>query len=261
MSRYIVTYKELLENIEGALELINSPKLKVLYLHGLNGSVCGRKPSAIRNAGYDIVAPSFPKDLSVVLALKIPVFFNKKKDEYWHKVKSIAKEAFCKMMPDVIVGSSMGAAISMDIMQDYPHIPQVLIAPAWKFFGVQPKLSDKSTILHGVKDNLVPPEDSKLLCKKNSDAKLLLVEDTHRVNNHTNKLCKVLENYAVELGKSTPEPVIIKGYNAILRPSGVMRLKNGEVLWSDDDEVMVDTKAKTLTKLPKTKIITPSELI
>lgn len=66
--------------------------------------------------------------------------------------------------PDVVVGSSQGGAIVMQIAYKYPKAKFVLAAPAWKIFGATYKYLPKDTIiLHGTKDLVVPVTDSEEL--------------------------------------------------------------------------------------------------
>jgi pimeloyl-ACP methyl ester carboxylesterase len=95
----------------------------VLYLHGFASSPRGRKIQALRQllapAGYRIVAPD----------LNIPSF--QKLD-----FKAMSKVAFWeakKHMPAVIVGSSLGALIALDVARTAPAPALVLIAPALGF--------------------------------------------------------------------------------------------------------------------------------
>ncbi|MSP09966.1 MAG: NUDIX domain-containing protein [Flavobacteriaceae bacterium] len=69
--------------------------------------------------------------------------------------------------PDVVVGSSQGGAVTMEIAHQYPKAKFVLIAPAWKIFGADPShLPADTIIVHGKKDIQVPPVDSQILQKK-----------------------------------------------------------------------------------------------
>lgn len=69
--------------------------------------------------------------------------------------------------PDVVVGTSQGGAIAMQIAKQYPNAKFVLGAPAWKIFGANPmNLPPDTIIIHGKNDILVPIDDSIELADK-----------------------------------------------------------------------------------------------
>ena len=120
------------------------PNVKVLFLHGKEGTPEGTKPTFLKKAGYRVIAPSLPMD-DFELSL------------------TRAKDTFENFKPDIVVGSSRGGAVAAAL--DTGDIPKILIAPAWKKFGVKNPLVDKTTIvLHYAEDDLVPYEDSIELC-------------------------------------------------------------------------------------------------
>jgi hypothetical protein len=60
--------------------------------------------------------------------------------------------------PDVVVGTSQGGAVVMQLVHNYPYSKFVLGAPAWKIFGADPSNLPKDTIIiQGEKDNRVFP--------------------------------------------------------------------------------------------------------
>ena len=63
--------------------------MKILYCHGHEGSPQGRKVTALRDAGHEVIAPSLPKD------------------DFERSVQ-IARAALQSSRPDVLVGSSRG---------------------------------------------------------------------------------------------------------------------------------------------------------
>lgn len=95
----------------------------VLYLHGFASSPRGRKIQALRElltpSGYRIVAP----DLNIPSFQKLD-FRAMSKVAYWEAKKH---------MPAVIVGSSLGALIALDVARTAPDPALVLIAPALGF--------------------------------------------------------------------------------------------------------------------------------
>jgi esterase/lipase len=247
MIRQKLKYNDLIKMIPGALELLEKPKPKVLYIHGVGGSKNSPKATAIRFKGYDFVAPTFPKLAGDTLfSLAIP-FLNR---SHWNRSIAITKDAIEKEKPDVVVGSSMGGALAMEALQEMPHIPQVLISPAWKFFGVKPKLSDIATIIHGDRDVLVNVKDSEKLAKKNPNANLIVIPDDHRANKHVDKIACSVRECMEEIGKRMPNSIFLKDYCATVKPNGNVHLSNGSVV-RENDEVIVDTNNRTIQKVYK----------
>jgi hypothetical protein len=156
----------------------------------------------------------------------------------------------------------MGGALAMHLGQKYKDedIPLLLVAPAWKAFGLEPKVSQNTLIFHGDQDNLVPLKESQLLVDKNSNVALEVREDDHRLKKYVPEIVAKVEDYAKEVGKPTPSPRRLQGYNAILSPSGFMWLPHNQYLSSMKDELFIDTDNKVITKIRKVyvpKLVTP----
>ena len=138
----------------------NAPrKGKVLFLHGWlsDGSY---KTTTLTCMGYDVSTPKL-SDWAFNVALQT------------------AQEAHDTFKPDVIIGSSRGAAVAMCLKSDRPLI---LIAPAWRHFGHVNKVTNPhSIVVHSPKDDVVPYEDSVALCGNSPGLKLFAVGDDHRM--------------------------------------------------------------------------------
>jgi pimeloyl-ACP methyl ester carboxylesterase len=137
--------------------------MKILFCHGLEGSPNGRKATALRDAGYEVIAPLLPKE------------------DFERSVRA-AGEALAKGRPDVIVGSSRGGAVAMRVAGD-GAAPLVLLAPAWRRCGVGPRVRSDTRILHGIKDDVVPLADSIELeqrCQLPAE-NLIPINDDHRL--------------------------------------------------------------------------------
>lgn len=82
---------------------------------------------------------------------------------------------------DVIVGSSRGGAVAMNI--DSKDTPLVLLCPAWKNWGTVTKLKPQATILHSRKDDVTPFADSEELIANSGlpPETLIEVDDDHRL--------------------------------------------------------------------------------
>lgn len=254
---YVMSYGDLLRRIPGAIELINKPKLRVLYLHGLNSGQWGKKSITLGFSGYDVETPKLPGNWATALANKIPFFFGNTKKEHWAESTEIIKETIEKHDPEVVVGSSMGGALAMAMQGEFPGVPMILIAPAWRTFGVEPKIENPCIVFHANQDSLVALKDSKELVEKNPKVELRIVEDDHRVNKHLDKILAEVENYAVQLGKPTPKPMMLKGYEAVLYPGGYMKTANGDYLFQEHDEVIIDPVAMTIKKVQPVVVYWP----
>tara|TARA_B100001121_G_scaffold282965_1_gene276742 strand:- start:197 stop:640 length:444 start_codon:yes stop_codon:yes gene_type:complete len=133
--------------------------MKVLLLHGKESQPGGRKAQAIQAAGHDLVNPDLRFD--------------------WDEAVQIAQRAFDLHNPDVVVGSSRGGAIAINI--DTRGAPRVLIAPAWNMFGSENSVSSNTTILHCKEDRVVPYEDSVDIAAR-TGSKLICVGRSHRMS-------------------------------------------------------------------------------
>ena len=152
--------------------------LKVLFLHGKEGTPEGSKPAAMRANGHWVIAPVLPKD---DWALSLRRAYN-------------CLDAF---KPDVIVGSSRGGAVACALEA---IVPKVLIAPAYNSFRVKnPVVDETTTILHCPEDDLVPYKDSCIL-EEAYDCKLIACGDDHRMSDPAalNELLKTIERIADE---------------------------------------------------------------
>lgn len=74
---------------------------------------------------------------------------------------SIAEAEYDQHQPDVIVGSSRGGAVAMNI--DSKDTPLVLLCPAWKNWGTATAVKPLTIILHSGRDDVLPFADSKEL--------------------------------------------------------------------------------------------------
>lgn len=137
--------------------------MKILFCHGLEGSPSGRKATALRDAGHAVVAPQLPRD------------------DFEESVR-IACQVMEQDRPEVVVGSSRGGAVAMRIAAS-SSAPQVLLAPAWRRFGVEPVVRRDTRVLHGIKDDVVLLADSIELERRNSlpPENLVPLNDDHRL--------------------------------------------------------------------------------
>jgi hypothetical protein len=118
--------------------------MTLLYLHGLHSRPGGVKPTFLANQGYRVINPALPDD---DFAASI----------------AIAQAAFDESRPDVVVGSSRGGAVAVNI--ETGETPLVLIAPAWRRWGSASTTKVRTTILHSEGDSVIPIADSRELIR------------------------------------------------------------------------------------------------
>lgn len=114
--------------------------MKILFLHGWTSRPGGRKPTFLANHGHVVLNPALP-------------------DDDFKAAVRIAQAEFDLNEPDVIVGSSRGGAVAMNI--DSGDTPLVLLCPAWKKWGSVTTVKEDTTIIHSRADDVVPFADSE----------------------------------------------------------------------------------------------------
>jgi hypothetical protein len=136
--------------------------MKILFLHGWESTPGGLKPTYLKDHGHEILNPALP-------------------DDDFDAATRIARAEYDQGQPDVVVGSSRGGAVAMNI--DSGDTPQVLLCPAWKTWGTAKTVKRNTTILHSRADETVPFEDSLELLKNSGlpDSALIEVGHEHRL--------------------------------------------------------------------------------
>ena len=99
-------------------------------------------------------------------------------DEDFEEAVRIAQEEFDKHQPQVVVGSSRGGAVAMNI--DSGEARLVLLCPAWRKWGSVRTVKPNTVILHSHADDVVPFAESEELAR-NSGATLIEVGTDHRL--------------------------------------------------------------------------------
>ena len=99
-------------------------------------------------------------------------------DEDFFEAFRIAQEEFDKHQPQVVVGSSRGGAVAMNIKTGDARF--VLLCPAWKRWGTVRTVKKNTVILHSRADDVVPFCDSEELANR-SKAVLIEVGSDHRL--------------------------------------------------------------------------------
>ena len=133
--------------------------MKILFLHGWQSVPGGVKPSYLAQHGHKVLNPPLP-------------------DEDFEAAVRIAQAEYDRHRPDVVVGSSWGGAVAMNL--DSGDTPLVLLCPAWRKHGTARTVKPGTVVLHSRADDVVPFADSEELAK-NSGAVLIEVGRDHRL--------------------------------------------------------------------------------
>lgn len=130
-------------------------EMKLLFLHGWTSVVGGRKPTFLKEHGHEVLNPALPDD------------------DFEASVR-IAEAEYEKHHPDVIVGSSRGGAVAVNMQSD--NTPLVLLCPAWKNWGTATTVKQNTIILHSRADDVIPFEDSEELVRNSGLLPSALIE-------------------------------------------------------------------------------------
>lgn len=133
--------------------------MKILYLHGWHSIPGGVKPTHLRTHGHTVINPALD-------------------DDDFDAAVRTAQEAFDKHRPEVVVGSSMGGAVAMNINSGNARL--VLLCPAWKNWGSSTTVRPNTVILHSRADDVIPFADSEELARI-SGATMVEVGNEHRL--------------------------------------------------------------------------------
>jgi alpha-beta hydrolase superfamily lysophospholipase len=134
----------------------------VLFLHGWNSKPGGVKPSYLAEHGHVVINPALP-------------------DEDFADSVRIAQVEFDRHHPNVVVGSSRGGAVAMNV--DTPGAALVLLCPAWRKWGTATTVKADTLILHSEADDVVPIAHSRELVARSGlpDTALIIVGNDHRL--------------------------------------------------------------------------------
>jgi alpha-beta hydrolase superfamily lysophospholipase len=147
--------------------------VKILFLHGWHSVVGGVKPTYLKDAGHEVINPALD-------------------DDDFEVAVQTAQAEFYKFKPDVVVGSSRGGAVAMNI--DSKDTPLVLLCPAWKNWGTITKIKPNAVILHSRQDDVISLTDSEQLVVNSGLQPETLIEvgNDHRLAD-PEPLAKMLE--------------------------------------------------------------------
>ena len=94
--------------------------MKILFLHGWSSTPGGKKPTFLANHGHEVLNPALP-------------------DKDFDEAVRIAQAEFDQQKPDVVVGSSRGGAVAMNI--DSKDTPLVLLLPSSRMINNRRKVN------------------------------------------------------------------------------------------------------------------------
>jgi hypothetical protein len=129
--------------------------MKILFLHGWQSRPGGLKPSYLAQHGHEVLNPALP-------------------DEDFVEAVRIAQQVCDEQRPQVIVGSSRGGAVAMNVRAG--NVPLVLLCPAWKRWGDAQTVRPGTVILHSRADEVIPFADSEELVARSGLTGETLVE-------------------------------------------------------------------------------------
>src|SRR5262249_38939179 len=95
-------------------------------------------------------------------------------DEDFPEALRIAQEEFDTHHPQVVVGSSRGGAIAMNINSRNSQL--VLLCPAWKRWGTATTIKPGTIILHPRADDVIPFSESEELVRNSKLPSNSLIE-------------------------------------------------------------------------------------
>lgn len=136
--------------------------MKILYLHGWNSVVGGVKPTYLKSHGHEVIEPALDHD-------------------DFQAALEAAQHVFDQRQPDLVVGSSRGGAVAVNLASGSARL--VLICPAWKKWGAAKTTKPGTKILHSRADDVVPFQDSVELLSLSGlpPASLIEVGRDHRL--------------------------------------------------------------------------------
>lgn len=129
--------------------------MTILFLHGWHSVPGGVKPSFLTGHGHSVINPALP-------------------DEDFEAALRVAQHEFDRHRPDVVVGSSRGGAVAMNLRSG--STPLVLLCPAWKHWGTATRVKPNTTLLHSRADDTVPFVESEELVRNSGLPPTALVE-------------------------------------------------------------------------------------
>lgn len=143
-------------------EFKSRASMKILFLHGWQSVPGGVKPTHLMKAGHVVVNPKLP-------------------DDDFAGAVAIAKAEYDRHLPDVVVGSSRGGAVAMNLERAGTRL--VLLCPAWKKWGDAKTVPADSILIHSRADEVIPFEHTLELARNShlSETAIIEVGNDHRL--------------------------------------------------------------------------------
>src|SRR5690242_10390656 len=101
--------------------------MKILFLHGWQSVPGGVKLTYLAHHGHEVINPALP-------------------DENFEEAVRIAQTEYDRHHLQVVVGSSRGGAVAMNIRSESARL--VLLCPAWRKYGRVRTVKPGTVILH-----------------------------------------------------------------------------------------------------------------
>ena len=194
--------------------------MKIIFLHGWHSLPGGVKPTYLRDTGHEVVNPALNED-DFAAAVRI------------------AQAEYDQHQPDVIVGSSRGGAVAMNINSG--STPLVLLCPAWKRGGAATTVKRQTTILHSRNDDVIPFSDSEALVTNSGLPPESLIETgcDHRLADAESleailEACRPLHASMHQTGTGVTNGVMMspEGVAASCLLHSTMGLRTGKCYWN-----------------------------
>ena len=134
----------------------------ILFLHGWHSVPGGVKPTYLKDHGHEVINPALD-------------------DDDFEAALATAQAEFDKHQPQVVVGSSRGGAVAMNINSGNAKL--LLLCPAWKNWGTAKTVRSDTVILHSRADDVIPFADSEELVRNSglSSSAFIAVGNDHRL--------------------------------------------------------------------------------
>jgi alpha-beta hydrolase superfamily lysophospholipase len=136
--------------------------MTILFLHGWHSAPGGVKPSYLIGYGHEVINPALD-------------------DDDFDRAVRAAQAEYDRHRPDVIVGSSRGGAVAMDL--ESGSTPLVLLCPDWRRWGTATAVRPGTVILHSEADDVIPIAESRELVRASGLpwSALVMVGNDHRL--------------------------------------------------------------------------------
>ena len=118
--------------------------MTILFLHGWHSVPGAVKPTYLKDHGQVVINPALD-------------------DDDFAAALATAQAAFDQHRPKVVVGSSRGGAVAMNLQSGAARL--VLLCPAWKKWGTARTVKPGTVILHSKADDVIPFADSEELIR------------------------------------------------------------------------------------------------